>query len=124
MPSSTAKAYITPKGYIELEFIEEDVILGVTDVKTGWELAKKLDPLKKHAVYLITAKWSLLDKEARAFVIKEIHSWPFVAILVHNLGQKLMGNFAVNLSGKSKSIKIFENEKLALSWLAEKQKSL
>lgn len=123
MSLKTAKAHISEQGYIELEFLEEDTVLTLKDVSIGWELAKKIDSQKKHGVYLKTAKWSLLDKEARNFVITELKSWPIVAILVHNLGQKLMGNFAINLIGGSKNIRIFENETQAISWLLEKQKN-
>ncbi|MDI1356375.1 MAG: hypothetical protein PSX36_15775 [bacterium] len=117
-----ANAHLTDKGYILLEFLQENVTLSKNEVVYGWELVRGIDPLKKYPVFLKTAKWSLIDKEARIFVISEIRSRPSVAILVHNLGQKLMGNFAVKLTGNSKNIRIFESESEAISWLVKKTK--
>jgi hypothetical protein len=42
---------------------------------------------------------------------------------VHNLGQKLMGNFALKLIGKSKNIRIFESKEDATKWLIDRIKS-
>jgi hypothetical protein len=85
--------------------------------------AQAIDPARKHAVLLITAPFSLLNDEARKFVVSEIKAWPVVSIVVHNLGQKLLGNFALKLVGKSKNIRIFENKQDATKWLIDRIKS-
>lgn len=120
MSSSIANAKLNPLGYIELSYFQQDITLSLSEVKYGWDLAEALDPEKKTGVYLKTAPWSLLDKEARNYAIHEIKARPFVAILVHNLGQRLMGNFVVSLTGKSTRVKIFEKDDTAKTWLLEK----
>lgn len=105
-----------------LEFFQENTLLTKKEVEFGWSLAKDIDPTRRNAVLLITAPFSLLNDEARKFVISEIKSWPVVSIVVHNLGQKLMGNFALKLVGKSKNIRIFENEEDATIWLNDRIK--
>lgn len=122
MSTEIANAHLSSEGYIILEFLQEDITLTKNEVEIGWKKALEIDPLKKHAVCLVTAKWSLLDADARTFVIKEIKSWPSVAIVVHNLGQKLIGNFAIQVTGKSKNIRIFENETDAKIWLKARMK--
>lgn len=120
--SNIAHAYLETQGYLVLHFFQENVSLSQEEVEYGWQLVHQLDPHKKHGVLLITAPYSLLNDDARKFVIKEIKSWPFVSIVVHNLGQKLMGNFALKLIGKSKNVRIFENKEDATIWLKDRIK--
>ncbi|HQQ93293.1 MAG TPA: hypothetical protein PLQ93_01965 [Bacteroidia bacterium] len=113
-----ARASLHRDGYLELEFLEEDITLDKKDVEAGWKEALILDPQKIKAVYLKTAKWSLIDNKAINHVISEIKARPKVAILVHNLSQKLMGNFTLNLLGKSKNTKLFDSDSEARNWLS------
>lgn len=110
-------ASLAPENYIIIEYLQEDVTLTKQEVEVGWLQAKTLDPIKSKGVCVITAQYSLLSDDARTFVMKEMRSWPKVAVVVHNLAQILMGNFALKLSGKSKQIKIFETKKEAKDWL-------
>ena len=110
-------ASLAPENYIILNYLQEDVTLNKQEVETGWLQAKAMDPLKSKGVCVITAQYSLLSDEARAFVMKEMRTWPKVAIVVHNLAQILMGNFDLKLSGKSKQIKIFDTKEEARDWL-------
>ncbi len=107
--------------YIIIEYLQEDVTLNKQEVEVGWLQAQNLDPYKSKKVCVITAPYSLLSDEARTFVMKEMRSWPKVAVVVHNLAQILMGNFALTLSGKSKQIKIFKNKEEANNWLLKEK---
>ncbi len=120
MSEQIAEARIIDGRYIELKFLKEDVSLNKEDVTTGWMEANALDSSKKTPVLLITAKWSLPENEAFKPILSEIKSRPLVAIVVHDLSQRLVGNFTLNLTGKSRNIKIFENEADARKWLSKK----
>jgi hypothetical protein len=120
--SEIASANLLPEGIIELIFLQENVTLTKGDVSTGWALAESLDKNKNTPVLLKSGAWTLLDQDAREFAINEMKFWPRVSVLVHNLGQKLLGTVAIKWMGQSSSIKLFESEKEALNWLKEIKK--
>jgi hypothetical protein len=120
--SEIASANLLPEGIIELTFLQENVTLTKGDVSTGWAMAESLDKNKNTPVLLKTGAWTLLYQDAREFAINEMKLWPRVSVLVHNLGQKLLGTVAIKWMGQSSSIKLFESEKEALNWLKEIKK--
>jgi hypothetical protein len=120
--SEIASANLLPEGIIELIFLQENVTLTKGDVSTGWAMAESLDKNKNTPVLLKTGAWTLLDQDAREFAINEMKLWPRVSVLVHNLGQKLLGTVAIKWMGQSSSIKLFESEKEALNWLKDIKK--
>jgi len=120
MSDPIAKAEIIEDNYIELEFLRKDITLSAEEVTQGWMEANTLDPEKKFPVLLITAKWSLPENSALKHILREIESRPLVAIVVHDLSQRLVGNFTLNLSGKSKSIKLFDERSEAKKWINSK----
>lgn len=107
------------ENYIKLQFFRENVTLEREEVAEGWQKASDLDAKKKSNILLLTGKYSLLDKEARAFVVAELSTWPYVAIVIDNTGQRIMGRVILNLTGRGGQIKLFENEMLALKWLMD-----
>ncbi len=84
-------------------------------------MAQDLDSKYEYAVYLKTTKLFAFKYEASVFVIKQIKKWPLGAILIYGFGQRLMVNFTLNLAGKSKNFKYFDNEVGALKWLLERK---
>ena len=117
MTTQIATAFLVDNKYIELTFLRENITLDKNEVKTGWEKAHKLSSDKKISVLLKTGKWTLLEKEARVYVMSELKTWSRVAIVVDNLGQRIMGQVVINLTGKRSQIKLFENETKAKKWL-------
>jgi hypothetical protein len=117
MTNQDAKATLVDNSFIELIFLRENVTLDVKEVTEGWEMARELSPEKQKPVLLITGKWTLLEKEARDYVMNELKTWPAVAIMVDNLGQRIMGQAVINVIGKSSRIKLFEKEAKAKAWL-------
>lgn len=105
---------------IELTFLRENITLDVNEVRYGWQKAKELCPNKNKKVLLKTGKWTLLESDARNYVMDELKTWPAIAIVVDNLGQRIMGNFVVNMTGKGGSIKLFDNSTKAKEWLIKK----
>jgi hypothetical protein len=120
MTEEIAIANQSDNDYIELTFLRENITLDVHEVKHGWEKAKKISPDKKAMVLLKTGKWTLLEKESRYYVITELKTWPAVAVIVDNLGQRLMGQVVINMTGKGNHIKLFNNELKAKEWLKGK----
>lgn len=115
-----AKAILLEHHLIELVFLQENITLDLIDVTLGWEKAKQLSPDKKAMVLLKTGKWTLLEKEAREFVMNEFKTWPAVAVVVDNLGQRLMGQIIINMIRSSNHVKLFDNETKAKEWLKGK----
>ncbi|MFN0031925.1 MAG: hypothetical protein ACKVOR_07185 [Flavobacteriales bacterium] len=120
MTDQIATATLVDNIFIELTFLRENITLGVNEVADGWAKAQKLSPDKKYAVLLKTGRLTLLEKEARDYVLNELKIWPFVAIVVDNLGQRIMGQVIINMTGKGSHIKIFEKEAKAKEWLLGK----
>lgn len=112
---STAK--IIDDYYIELHFLRENVSLDLEEVKEGWDLALSLDPTYSKMVLLKCGKSSLLEKDARDFVTKQFKLWPQVAVIVDNIGQRLMGQVIINLIGNTGKVKVFDKEEKAKNWL-------
>lgn len=120
MSINIAKANLSVEGIIHLTFLREDITLDVNEVIAGWEMAHALSPDKKVPVLLMTGRWTLLEKEARDFVMQELQTWPAVAIVIDNMGQRVMGQVVINMTGKGNKIKLFDGEQKAKEWLVSK----
>lgn len=120
MPKPVAIANFLNSEFIELVFLHENVTLSLDEVKQGWEKANALSPNKKAVVHLKTGKYTLLETDARDYVMNELKTWPAVAIQVDNLAQRLMGQVVINMTGKGDQIKLFNNEEKAKEWLKAK----
>lgn len=122
MKIDVATANLSVEGIIHLTFLREDITLDVNEVIAGWEMAHALSPDKTAFVLLKTGRWTLLEKEARDFVMSELQTWPAVAIVVDNMGQRVMGQVVINMTGKGNKIKLFDAEDKAKEWLLQKLK--
>ncbi|MCA0428889.1 MAG: hypothetical protein LCH32_00140 [Bacteroidetes bacterium] len=111
------KVSIIENKIIELNFLQENITLTVEQVKLGWDYAKEISPTKSLNVLVKTGKWTLLEKDARDYVMNEFKLWPKVAVIVSNFGQKIMGQIIINLTGNKQKIKLFDNETKAIDWL-------
>lgn len=120
MHDENVKAAWVSNQVIELTYTLEDTTLNARQVSRGWDLAHKLDPANKSVVCVRTGRWTLLDKPAREYVISQFKKWPAVAVFVHNSGQRLMGNFVVQMVGQAGHVKIFNNEEKLQAWVKER----
>lgn len=112
-----AQANLLDNECIELVFLRENITLDIDEVVQGWKKAREIAPDKNKKILLKTGKWTLLENKAQAYVKNELKTWLAVAIVVDNLGQKIMGNFIINMTNKNNSIKLFNDETLAKEWL-------
>lgn len=117
MDIEVATAKISTDGIIVLTFLQQNITLNKDEVQLGWELAFKLDKTKSKPILLKTGEWTLLNNEAREFAMNEMITWPKVAVVVHNLAQKILGSIAIRWLGHSEKIKLFDSEEIALHWL-------
>jgi hypothetical protein len=117
MNIEVAAASKRPDGIIDLTFLQQNFTLVKNEVQLGWQLAIKLDETKGMPILLRTGEWSLLDNEAREYAMKEMNTWPKVAVLVNDLGQKILGSSAIKLFGHPDKMKLFDSEETALEWL-------
>lgn len=120
MIEETSIAKLQENGFIELVFLRENITLDVNEVKEGWGKAQLISPDRSKTVLLKTGKYTLLSKEAREYVMNELKTWPAVAVVVDNIGQRLMGQFIINLTGRKNKISLFDNEHKAKNWLLQK----
>lgn len=120
MTESASEARLLNHNLVELSFLRQNITLDVSEVREGWEKALHLSPGKRALVLLKTASHTLLEKEAREYVMKELQTWPGVAIVIDGLGQRLMGQFVINMTGNRNKIKLFECRHKALEWLRHK----
>lgn len=104
---------------IEIQFLQENKSLNLSEVKYGWDLAANLDPEKSCCILLKTGPWTLLEKEAGEYAFTEMKSWPAVAIIVHSSAQRILGTVGISIIGQRQKMKVFTQEKSALAWLEE-----
>lgn len=102
---------------LEITFLQENITLEKQAVEKIWSKAHQISPNKTLFILLKTAKYSLLDKEARNYLITEMKTWPKIAIIIDNLGQRIMGQVVIGLTGNASKIKLFEDEEKAIEWL-------
>lgn len=52
---------------------------------------------------------------------KEMENFPYVAVVINNLAQRILINFVASITGKNK-LRMFLTEELAMEWLLSKTK--
>lgn len=117
MESAVASTSRLAEDIILITYLRENITLDVEEVAVGWDQATVLDPEKNSFVVVQTAPWSLMDKDARAYISSQMPQWPAVAVVVHNAGQKILGQVTIRVAGLAKQVKFFDDQESALSWL-------
>ena len=105
--------------------IKEHAVIEVEDIKKFQEAKKALLDNPVHYVLFVTPKTGTLTKEAREFsATPEANlNAKAKAIVVANLGMRITTNFFIAMNKPPILHKAFNNEKQALEWLREIQKS-
>lgn len=112
----------------DIEFIEEDIVcityhnlrgnVEGDEAKENYDSALSIRNKEDDRLLVITAKEMLLSKEARQELLIGLKKWKKIAVVVHNLGQKIMGNFIIKLF-LGHPFKTFSSKEEALEWLKE-----
>jgi hypothetical protein len=72
-----------------------------------------------HSCLIIPSRYALPTIEGRKLIEKELSKFPYVAVVLTGLAQKILMNFVMSVIGKTK-MRIFSNEESAMAWLLEK----
>jgi len=120
LTSINATAELLNNATILLTFTRSGITLSKNEVMCGWNLALQLDPERKRNILLVTAPESLLDEGARDAAFEEKTKWPFVAMVVHNLGQTIMAKMSVTKHGATSNTMVFSTIEEAKLWLSQK----
>lgn len=64
-----------------------------------------------------TGEQTLLSKEARERIIDLAENESYIiGVIIHDLAQRILGNFIINILKNKKAIKLFTDEKKAIQW--------
>jgi hypothetical protein len=97
----------------------ENVEFDVSDLQDVQKVKFELVGDRKYAVMFITPAMGVMTKEGRAFA-----SGPFVnknavakAVVIKNLGMRMMTSFFIKFNKPLVEHRIFDNEEAAVAWL-------
>jgi hypothetical protein len=107
------------KHIIKLTFCKQEGKVDAKVIKDSYEDAFSLVDSNLKYIYVVTGKYTLLTKEAQKQVGLEGKRWDKQAILIHNLAQRIMGNFVMNRIKGDNRMRLFTKEKDLLDWLEE-----
>lgn len=100
---------------------KEGAMLEVSDLKATKQANLKLANGKRYGVLLSFGYLTNTTKEARELAASKDFKNDTIAIalLTHSLGQRLMGNFYLNINKPFVRSKLFNDEESAKKWLRE-----
>lgn len=100
---------------------EEGAMLEVDDLIATKQANLKLANGKRYCVLISFGYLTHTTKEARELAASKNFKNDTVAIafLTHSIGQRLMGNFYLNINKPHVRSKLFNDEESALKWLRE-----
>lgn len=101
--------------------VKEHALVELEDIEKIQEVKKSFIGNAVHCVLFIAPRIGTLTKEAREFsATPEVNlNAKAKAIVVPNLGMRLISNFFITMNKPTVTPKIFSNEKEALVWLNE-----
>lgn len=110
---------------IEPGILENNILAGkhidVEDIQNIREANLKLSGGKQYVVLVSTGGLSTISKEAMQLISAKDYSDKAIAkaLLIENLGHRLVGNFYLKVIKPAMKTKIFTDREKALEWLRE-----
>jgi len=119
-----ANVYLLSGDIIKIEPIE-NVEFDVEEINQLQEAKRELLGDKKHGVIFVTPHMGDMTKEAKILASGETANKNAIAkaVVLRNLGMRIMAQFFISFNKPSVEHAVFQNEKEALVWLREKIKS-
>jgi hypothetical protein len=107
------------KGDIVKMVPHENVEVDVKDLEDIQRVKFELVGERKYAVMFVTPAMGVMTKEGRAFASGELVNRNAVAkaIVIHNLGIRMMASFFIKFNKPVVEHRIFDNEEDAVAWL-------
>lgn len=101
--------------------VNGDANLDVSDLEKIRDLNNKIMDGKKYAVLVDAGDFAMISPEAREAIAKPEFSENALgkAILVRNIGQRLVGNVYLNFNKPAMQTRLFKNEAEAMKWLTQ-----
>ncbi len=105
--------------------IDEEAEIGKDDIVEINEAKKKLAGAEKYCVLFITPHFGSISSEARAYSASlEVYENAIAkAIIVPNLGQRLVGSFFIKFNRPPAPTRLFSTADEAVTWLNQKLKN-
>jgi hypothetical protein len=107
--------------------VKEGVVIDKTDIVQLIKANKKMCASTKHCVLITSNSFASITKEARKLSAGKKSQQPkqvvAKAVVVNNLGHKLIGNFYVNVNKPNIKTKIFSERTKAIDWLQKQLNS-
>jgi len=72
-----------------------------------------------HSCLIVPSRFALPTIEGRKLIEEELSKFPYIAVVLTGLAQKILMNFVMSVIGKTK-MKIFSDEESAMDWLQKK----
>jgi hypothetical protein len=110
---------------LEPGIIEDNILTGhhidVADIHQIREANLKLSGGEQYVVLVSTGRLSTISKEAMQLISAKDYSDKAIAkaLLIENLGHRLVGNFYMRVIKPAMKTKIFTDREKALEWLRE-----
>lgn len=101
--------------------VNDGANLSVEDMEKIRDLNNTIMEGKKYAVLVDAGDFALISPEAREAIAKPEFSENALgkAILVRNIGQRLVGNVYLNFNKPAMQTRLFKNEAEAMQWLEQ-----
>ena len=105
--------------YITINDKRIDKTISLEEINTMIHDVEKNNKSNKKKLIVTTGENTLLTTKARERImdLADNESYKF-GIVIHDLSQRLIGNFVIHHLRNKKSIKIFTNEKKAINWIS------
>ena len=105
--------------YITINDKRIDKTISLEEINTMIHDVEKNNKSNKKKLIVTTGENTLLTTKARERImdLADNESYKF-GIVIHDLSQRLIGNFVIHYLKNKKSIKIFTDEKKAINWIS------
>ena len=97
-----------------------DQVISLNDITQIMDEVEKHRKSEKILLLIVTGKNTILSDEARERITFLAKTKTYkVALIIHDLAQRVMGNFVIHLLNNRRTLQLFTNDKDALKWLLD-----
>ena len=104
--------------------VHEGAVFDVNDMDEVIQARKKMVGDEQYSILTVPEKFSSITAEGRNYASKQEHikNRVALAIVVHNLAHRIMGNFFIKFHQPNVPARLFTSEKKAMEWLRDQMK--
>ena len=106
--------------FIKLQDHRSDTTISKFEIQQMMAEVEKHRNAEKIFLLVVTGENTMLTNEAREYITHLAKSKTFkIGIIIHDLAQRIMGNFVIHLLNNRTILQLFTNEKDAKKWLLD-----